>query len=117
MLRRCEEGEGWRAYFRLLAHLNASRSPILLLIADQFLPVVKDYTTEIQAVFPGLGERAVLNAYGFMLAAAMAVFSDNLRLNFYSGGALNTAEFEKQYANMRVFVVGGMLAMGNELSQ
>lgn len=112
LLERSQEGDGWRAYLRLMALLHASRSPVLLLIADEFLPVVQACSAELRDIFPGMEDRAVLNAYGFMVAAVMAVFSENLRLDFYSGGQLRSGDFDDNYQDMCTFVEAGLQAMG-----
>lgn len=111
LLARSQESDGWRAHLRLRALLHVSRSPLLLLLRDAFHPVGHAFCVELRNIFPDAHDRLIFNGYGFLVATAMHVFSNNMRLEYYSGGTLCSDDFEQQYKDMRRFVTGGLIKM------
>lgn len=113
LLVRSRESEGWRNYLRLVAQINMTRSGVLLLVANQFNPVAVRFVEQIHLIFPDLPQRQLLNAYQFMVASSLTVFSDNYRINSLSGDALQSSDFEPGYSDMVEFVSGGILQIAS----
>lgn len=111
MLVRSREGMGWQSYFRLVAQVSNMRSGVLLLIADQFNPMAVRFINHIQDIFPGMTQRQTLNAYQFMVSAAVTVFSNNYRVDSLSASVINSANFDQHYGDLIDFAVGGILAI------
>ena len=109
LLVRSQESEGWRNYLRLLAQLTNSRSVVLLLIAEHFSPIAKMFSDRIGEILPDLTQRQQMNAYQLMVSSAMAVFSDNRRIDLMSAGAASSADFALHYEDMVGFTTGGIL--------
>ncbi|RZL09942.1 MAG: TetR/AcrR family transcriptional regulator [Rubrivivax sp.] len=113
LLVRSQESEGWRNYLRLLSQLTNSRSVVLLLIAQHFSPMAALFSERIGQVLPQLTPRQRMNAYQLMVSAAMAVFSDNRRIDVMSGGAESSSDFASHYEDMVSFTAGGILALAD----
>lgn len=103
------ESEGWRNYLRLLAQLTNSRSVVLLLIAQHFSPMADMFRDRIGKILPQLTPRQQMNAYQLMVSSAMAVFSDNRRIDVMSAGVESSADFASHYEDMVNFTTGGIL--------
>ncbi|WP_414639031.1 hypothetical protein [Aquabacterium sp.] len=103
------ESEGWRNYLRLLAQLTNSRSVVLLLIAQHFSPMATMFSDRIGKILPQLTPRQQMNAYQLMVSSAMAVFSDNRRIDVMSGGIESSADLASHYEDMVSFTTGGIL--------
>lgn len=113
LLVRSQESEGWRNYLRLLAQLTNSRSVVLLLIAEHFSPMAKVFSDRIGRILPQLTPRQQMNAYQLMVSAAMAVFSDNRRIDVMSAGAESSTDFASHYEDMVAFTTGGILQLAD----
>ena len=111
LLVRSQQSEGWRNYLRLLSQLTNSRSVVLLLIAEHFSPMAQVFTERIGAVLPQLTPRQRMNAYQLMVSTAMAVFSDNRRIDVISAGAESSSDFASHYEDMVTFTAGGILSL------
>lgn len=111
LLVRSQESEGWRNYLRLLSQLTNSRSVVLLLIAEHFSPMAVMFSDRIGRILPGLTPRQRMNAYQLMVSAAMAVFSDNRRIDVMSAGAESSCDFASHYEDMVAFTTGGILQL------
>lgn len=111
LLVRSLESEGWRNYLRLLAQLTNSRSVVLLLIAEHFSPMATMFSEKIGQILPHLSPRQQMNAYQLMVSSAMAVFSDNRRIDLMSGGAESSSDFASHHEDMVKFVTGGILKL------
>lgn len=111
LLVRSQESEGWRNYLRLLSQLTNSRSVVLLLIAEHFSPMAKVFSDRIGRILPELTPRQQMNAYQLMVSAAMAVFSDNRRIDVMSAGAESSADFASHHEDMVTFTTGGILQL------
>lgn len=116
LLARSRESEGWRNYLRLLAQLTNSRSVVLLLIAEHFSPMAKMFSDRIGEILPDLTQRQQMNAYQLMVSSAMAVFSDNRRIDLMSAGAESSADFALHYEDMVSFTTGGILSLAKARS-
>jgi AcrR family transcriptional regulator len=112
LLERSKEGPGWESYLRLIAQMNATRFGEMLLVVDQFNPIAQRCIEHLGAIFPGVGERKVLNMYQFMVSTVMTVFANNYRMDSLSAGRLRSADFDANFPDMVEFVVGGMLRLG-----
>jgi len=110
------ESEGWRNYLRLLAQLTNSRSDVLLLIAEHFSPMAKMFSDRIGQILPQLTSRQQMNAYQLMVSSAMAVFSDNRRIDLMSAGAETSADLASHYEDMVSFTTGGILNLAKSSS-
>lgn len=109
LLVRSLESEGWRNYLRLVAQLTNSRSVVLLLIAEHFSPMAQVFSERFGEVLPQLTLRQQMNAYQLMVSSAMAVFSDNRRIDVMSAGAESSADFVSHFDDMVSFTTGGIL--------
>jgi AcrR family transcriptional regulator len=111
MLARSKEGDGWENYLKLIAQISTTRSSVLLLIADQFNPIAARFIDQIQAIFPDMSQRQRLNAYQFMVSAAVTVFSNNYRVDSLSDGTVHSADFDQHYVDLIDFIVGGIMGI------
>lgn len=113
LLEQAQQGPGWRNYLRLIARLSPTRSGVLVLVADQFNPVALRFVARITELLPHSPAPAWLHGYQFMVACAMSVFADNLRLDSLTDSAVRSSDFERNHAHMVDFVVHGLLGLAS----
>ncbi|MFJ9687986.1 TetR/AcrR family transcriptional regulator [Streptomyces bacillaris] len=108
MLERASSDTGWRHHFRFAAQLSHSRLPQQLLVADEYDSIARHFITHLRDLSPDAPEEALHDAYLFMLASALQVFADSLRLDSISKGRYHSDDFTARHAALTRFLHGGM---------
>lgn len=102
---------GWDNYFRFIAQLANSGHPIGRFVADDFNAIATDFIAHLQALFPDAGEAAIHDAYLHLVAATMATYSNNLRLDSLTEGRLHTHDIDERHRALQRFAHGGILTL------
>lgn len=111
VLDRAVESAGFRNYAALVAQVSSSRLWVLLLVADPINAVALEYVKELGHAFPAAGQPALHHAYQLMLSSTLYTFSDNLRLDSLTRGALHSNDFRSLSESLVTFVTAGILAV------
>lgn len=109
-MRRRTGDPGWDNYFRLIAQLANSGSPIGRLIVDDFNAIATEFMSHMQTLFPEANEVAIHDAYLHLVAAAMHTYSNNLRLDSLTKGRMHARDMDERHTALIRFAEGGITA-------
>jgi AcrR family transcriptional regulator len=102
---------GWDNYFRFVAQLANSGHPIKRFIAEDFNAIAADFIAHLSALFPGVQEAAIHDAYLHLVAATMHTYSNNMRLDSLTEGRLHAHDIDERHDALLRFAQGGILSL------
>lgn len=102
---------GWDNYFRFIAQLANSGHPIKRFIAEDFNAIAADFIAHLSALFPGVQEAAIHDAYLHLVAATMHTYSNNMRLDSLTEGRLHAHDIDERHDALLRFAQGGILSL------
>ena len=102
---------GWDNYFRFVAQLANSGHPIKRFIAEDFNAIAADFIAHVSALFPGVQEAAIHDAYLHLVAATMHTYSNNMRLDSLTEGRLHAHDIDERHDALLRFAQGGILSL------
>lgn len=111
LLPHAQRNRGFRRYLALIAQISSSRLQALTLVEGTYNPLARRFVEALSGIFPGASPEALYHSYTFMLAATNYSFSNNLRLNSMTGGAVRSDDFAAISRNLVRFVAHGLVGL------
>jgi len=104
-------GEGWKAYFALIAQVNNSTEFGGLMMTRYFDPVVHAFIAALRRTFPDCDERELYWSYHFLSGALTLTFAETGRIDNLSSGACRSNDLDSVHERLVPYVSAGFRAL------